>query len=340
VYARERICVLIDGSVIHHTIGDDEGSVAMVYSTEIYELADKELENIRAKNLGLYKEKLAKLYEKHPELQEIDDKILDLRKKAIASNFKSAKIEKEIFELSAQREKVTNDNDYKPQFNCKKCKDTGVLGFKMCDCKKELALKIASKKADSNSNFWHSFDDFNLNLYPDDVGKRGMTKRRIAEFVLGAAKNFDLGNALILGPVGVGKTFLSECIANKWQKMGKTVCYYSATRLFLMLNDQYFNKEKSHELSDKVNLLYEADLLIIDDLGVEFRNSFTETMFFDILNSRLMAQKSMVISTNLSLGDISHIYSDRIYSRIRGHFNVWELLGDDIREVILKKESL
>jgi len=251
-------------------------------------------------------------------------------------------MEIKILELSIARDELLsknriNENDYKLEFNCEKCKDTGVNNYKICNCKRDLALKISSKKADSSSNFWHSFDDFNLNLYPDDVGKRGMTKRRIAEFVLGAAKNFESGNSLILGPVGVGKTFLSECIAKSWQESGKTVCYYSSTRLFLMLNDQYFNKEKSQDLSDKVNLLYDADLLIIDDLGVEFRNSFTETMFFDILNSRLMNNKSMIISTNLSLSDIAHIYSDRIYSRIRGHFSVWELLGDDIREVLLKK---
>ena len=100
---------------------------------------------------------------------------------------------------------------------------------------------------------------------------------------------------------------------------------------------QYFNKEKARDLSDKANLLYESDLLIIDDLGVEFRNSFTESMFFDILNSRLKNKKSMIISTNLSLKDIAHIYSDRIYSRIRGHFTAWELLGDDIREKLLVK---
>jgi len=312
------------------------------YSRELYELADVELEKRRAENARQLAERKQEIYARVLGLKAIDGKILDLRLAIMKKKFKgTAKHEAEIDKLISERKAILRTNklsdlDFEVQYYCPLCRDTGVSGYKICGCKMDIVRRAAVKRADASSDFWQSFDDFSLDYYPSDVGKRGKTKRQIAELILNAAKKFESGNALIFGAVGVGKTFLSECIANKWASAGKTVCYYSATRLFLMLNEQYFNKDKVRDLSDKVSLLYEADLLIIDDLGTEFRNSFTESMFFDILNSRLRDRKSMVISTNLAQHDIAGIYSDRIYSRIRGNFQVWELLGDDIRELKLR----
>ena len=317
----------------------------MKYSRELYEEADRTLENRRRKSQDNYKRKQEELYEKYPKLKEIDKSIRDLQLEVLGMGFeKTSKLEQKIQMLFKERDEFyaknkIDKNDYAQKYTCEICQDKGVANFKMCECKKNIVRRLAVKKADSSSDFWSGFDDFNLNFYPDDVGKGGKTKRQIADLILKSAKKFDSGNAIIYGPVGVGKTFLTECIANKWASEGKTVCYYSATRLFLMLNDQFFNKDKKADLNDKVNLLYEADLLIIDDLGTEFRNSFTESMFFDILNDRLRAKKSVLISTNIDENDIANYYSDRISSRLRGDsFTKWELLGDDIRRKKLRSK--
>ena len=316
----------------------------MPYSRELYEEADRILDQRRQKSQRVYDQKKQELKEKYPLLAEIEKNIWSLRFQVVKNGFEnSSKLEQEIAKAEKERDEFKsknniNDADYEQKYKCDLCKDRGVYGVKMCDCKKKIVQELAAKKADSSSSFWANFDDFNLDLYPNDVGKGGKSKRQIADLILRAAKKFNEGNVFIHGAVGVGKTFLTECIANKWLHEGKIVCYYSATRLFLMLNDQYFNKDKKADLSDKVNLLYEADLLIIDDLGTEFRNSFTESMFFDILNDRMKNKKSTIISTNLNQDELANIYSDRISSRIRGNFQTWELLGDDIRQKKLRSK--
>ena len=79
------------------------------------------------------------------------------------------------------------------------------------------------------------------------------------------------------------------------------------------------------------HLVLDCDLLIIDDLGTEFANSFTTSQLFICLNERILRKKSTLISTNLALEDIRNIYSERIFSRITSTYTVLRMTGDDIR---------
>ena len=138
-------------------------------------------------------------------------------------------------------------------------------------------------------------------------------------------------NLLLYGPTGLGKTFLSHAIAAELMAAGKSVVYETAFGLVRIFEEKTFNRDASDEVKMAYDSLFKADLLIIDDLGTEMVNSFTNAQFFNILNTRLIEGKKTIISTNLSPREISSVYGDRVFSRVFDKFVPMEFIGEDLR---------
>jgi len=133
----------------------------------------------------------------------------------------------------------------------------------------------------------------------------------------------------LYGTVGVGKTFLSNCIANQVLNAGHSVIYVTTFTLFDIFQKCVF--EKLPNSQEEYQNIFNCDLLIIDDLGTELGNSFTTSQFFMCINERLLRKKSTIISTNLSLNQLLDQYSERTFSRISNHYQLLKLIGADIR---------
>ena len=133
-------------------------------------------------------------------------------------------------------------------------------------------------------------------------------------------------NLLLCGPSGTGKTFLSWCIAKELLDRGYLVIYKTSAEIMSDLRNIVI--ENNSILKD---LLINCDLLIIDDLGAEQVTDFTNTELFNLINTKLLKNKKMLISTNLTLHQISKLYSDRLYSRLAGNFRNFTFYGDDLR---------
>ena len=152
------------------------------------------------------------------------------------------------------------------------------------------------------------------------------------------AINKDGTNIIVSAGAGSGKTFLVNCIAKELIDKSYTVLYLSAVAFFDLLSNITFNKGNSSAFGQvTMHEILECDLLVIDDLGSEMANSFTDSALFDCLNNRLIHHKSTIISTNLSLEDLNNSYSDRIYSRVLGEYTIFKIFGDDIR---IKKQII
>lgn len=299
-----------------------------------------------------------KLYNKFPELDNIDKKLSSLAfatMKQLTQNNDKVLIEKlnsDINALKKQKEEILKSigkeaESIIPNYECKVCNDTGYIfdgkSSKMCNCLKQRIYNIEYNKANISNLNKQNFDNFNLNLYSEEVSndKYGsdISPRENIKLILDIAKefisNFDSPgekNLLFTGRTGLGKTFLSSCIANELLKKGKTVLYQtSSVMLDTIIN---YHLGKSNSSYDIYEHLLNVDLLIIDDLGTEGINNLKLVELFNLLNARLLNSKKpskTIISTNLSLQNIFDAYDERIVSRIIGYYNICYFFGDDIR---------
>jgi DNA replication protein DnaC len=188
-----------------------------------------------------------------------------------------------------------------------------------------------------------NFDTFSYEWYDktNAIPSLGLTPynnmQRIVSICHSFIDNFDTkhDNLLLFGDTGIGKTFLSNCIARELLETSHSVIYLTAIELFQKFEQQDFNKPDTSTATLDSSYILDCDLLIIDDLGTEFGNSYTNSRLFYCINERILRQKSVIISTNLSLSDIRNLYSERVFSRLTSSYTMLKLVGDDIR--ILKK---
>ena len=189
-----------------------------------------------------------------------------------------------------------------------------------------------------------NFDNFDFSYYSDIVDpKENISPKRNMESIFQTCfnfvKNFDETdeNLLLYGGPGLGKTFLSSCIAKDLLDKGKTVFYQTAFKIFGLLEDYKFNRSEESSVKTQVDRLFDVDLLIIDDLGAEFINTYTSSAFFNILNSRLLDKRKTIINTNLNMEELVNLYSNRVVSRLLGHYTPLKFFGEDIRKLKMCK---
>ena len=298
------------------------------------------------------------LHEKLPEVKRIDEELanigLMLAKRVLQRDSDvsdTEELRKRSEGLSARRQGLLYDNGYDDAFfddvySCLDCKDTGNTAGGHCAClKRRLIAKYYKMSNLAQVLERENFDAFNINYYSDmadDV--HGISPRdnmiRVWSVSLKFVENFDkrFENLLFYGSTGLGKTFLSNCIAKELLDNGKTVLYTTAAQLFKMVEDQRFNRGDTSEAHAYLAMVPSVDLLIIDDLGTEFSTLVTVSELFNFINGRLLNKKSTIISTNLDQKDFEDHYSDRIISRIVGEYTLLRFFGDDIR--VAKKHRL
>lgn len=311
-------------------------------------------ENKRDRNERDRKRRVEEVYKKIPAIKGIDEEIqrtgLDMSKAIINNpeNYEEIiKKAKEIIE-TVKMEKaylLTESNiplDYMDlKFDCWICEDTGYVdNAKRCSCLKQEMVSRAYKM----SNIEHvlekeNFKNFNINLFSDEPYEgETMTPRENMLDILGISEGFvnnfdenDVENLLFYGTTGLGKTYLCNCIAKSLLDKNKIVVYQTAFTILDILENRRFGKGDKELGSFQYDLLFDADLLIIDDLGTEVSNTFTNAEIFNIVNTRLLKGKKTIISTNLTPKEISDIYTDRVFSRIFDKFNPLKFYGNDLR---------
>lgn len=229
--------------------------------------------------------------------------------------------------------------DYlEPVYDCPDCKDTGYIGNQKCHCFQKAIIELLYSQSNLQDILKReNFDAFSLSYYSDNhidpvTGRSSLATAKNAylvakEFVDTFGKQFR--NLFLYGDTGVGKTFLSNCIAKELIDKAFSVIYMTSFELFDTIAKSKFEKDAAAEMM--CEHIYDCDLLIIDDLGTELANSFTVSQLFLCLNERLLKRKSTIISSNLSLDSIVDIYSERTFSRITSNYTMLKLTGDDIR---------
>lgn len=308
-----------------------------------------EYEKIRQKNQFILNKRKKKLYRICPRFLEIENELTNIGiniSKLVLSNNDNIKLNllrDKNQSLIAEKEKILSDlhlpKNYLNVYDCSLCKDTGYVGNEKCSCfKQKLIDRYYDMSNIKNIVEKENFDTFDIRYYKDekledsksslDLIKRAMEKSM--DFI----NKFDIEykNLLFYGNTGLGKTFLCNCIAKEILDKGKTVLYATAPQLFKIFEDIRFGKFEENNLKNEyTEMVFDADLLIIDDLGSEFSTLPLQSELFNIINTRLVLRKPIIISTNLSPSNIEKEYSSRIFSRLVGNYIFLKFVGDDIR---------
>ena len=226
------------------------------------------------------------------------------------------------------------------RWDCKLCRDTGYVDGKKCRCFLQKELEILYHQSRIRERLQtENFESCTDRCYSDTepAGKSGQTVRQYMRGVIAACKSFaanfdrDGGNLVLYGSTGVGKTFLAGCIARELIEQYHSVVYLSAADLFDVMAKERFHREDTPEGEGGVWSVLECDLLIIDDLGTELPNGFTNSQLFYCLNERLLRRKSTIITTNLTPGQLGREYSERIGSRLVENYRFLSLPQGDVR---------
>ena len=318
----------------------------MKFSEDVYIKAEAELKKRRDNAEQLSDMRRKQLITKFPELLEIENTIRDAALEVIkglgsgkAVNVNSL-AEKN---LNAQKEKseLLKKNGYpedylEPQYSCKLCNDSGILNGKLCSCHLELLKKISMSEYSCSSVLAVStFDTFDLKYYSTEKDMNlGYSPREYMEasvdFLKAYAQNFNKnsGSFFFTGGTGLGKTHLSLAVMNKVTEKGYSVFYGSADNIIKQMEKERFGRSNG-DIEEEIE---NADLLIIDDLGTEFRTAFSETAVYQLINNAILNSKPMIISSNLSITELEERYGQRVVSRLNS-FEVINFIGTDIRQI-------
>ncbi len=310
-------------------------------------LAREEKEAIRRRSEAEDARRRRDAYARIPELRRIDGELAALvgetARAAAGSGRSLADIRAESLELQSRRAELLAENGLPMDWldgawDCPRCRDTGYADGRMCDCLKTLYDKRRAEELSVLLNLGDErFETFDLTYYPDAPvnPKTGLTPRQqmadICGFCRDYAENFGPGSPdlLLRGGTGLGKTFLSACIARVVSAQGFSVVYETTVAAMTAYEDQKFRDKPAAE--DAIRRLTGCGLLILDDLGTEMTTEFTKSALYTLLNARLLAGKRTVISTNLSRDELERRYTPAIASRLNGDYQELPFVGQDIR---------
>lgn len=327
----------------------------MPYDAEVFSAATARIEHRRLQAASENERIKQRLYEKIPRLFEIERELAETgiraaREILVSNGNTEEKIEKlraQNLSLQAERAELLVSNGYpkgilEVNYFCPKCRDTGYIGDTICECLRALLREEACKQANAGSPLpLFTFDTFDLSYYPDSPdGKFDFNVRWHMEKVLNHCKSyaFDFKHAdmslLLLGKTGLGKTHLALSIANAVIEQGYGVVYDTAQNIFMKIEDENFGRsEKKYTFS-----VFDCDLLILDELS-DYASPFAVNTLYNLINTRMLRHRPMIVSTNLSEKELESRYGERIFSRLIGEFKLLKFFGGDIRQLKLRRRA-
>lgn len=312
-----------------------------------YETIIREYNRRQTRNQHTLEEHREEIYTRIPEIASIDQQVAALsaekaRDLLQGTGSGTEDLKEAIALLSAKRTALLTGSGYPKDYlelsyDCPLCQDTGYVGSQKCTCFRKAEIQLLYTQSNlseilEEENFDHfSFDYYSDTIKNDATGLSAYeTARRAYDTAQRFVRNFDCSfeNLFLYGDTGVGKTFLSHCIARELLQTTHCVMYFSSYDFFDLLAGCTFSNRSDRHSEEFV---YDCDLLIIDDLGTELTNAFVSSQLFLCINERIMRRKSTIISTNLNLEDFSGTYSERTFSRIASNYQMVKLFGKDIR---------
>ena len=311
----------------------------MAYDGKLLARARLRLQDIKSENQDEQYRRQAEVYARVPEIQRLDSEMREQMTELVRITIsrpadmkeKLAALERENLDCQMRRAELLVENGYSVEYlndiySCPDCRDTGVLNGGVCRCLDKLYNRELTKELGVlMQNGSECFERFDLNLYSDRLDPRsGVIPRDAMRIVRDAGRKFAdnfpnvSSNLLFQGGPGLGKTFLSACIARVVAEKGYSVCYDSAVSALEAFEKQKFSRDpdEADAASARVRRMLDCDLMILDDLGTEMVTPMSVSALYTLINTRLVNRRKMIISTNCSEEELTKRYSPQIGSRL------------------------
>ena len=329
----------------------------MAYDAKVLRRAEARYDEDKQRRAEEFRARRRVCFAREPRLEEIDRTLRQTMAKIVQNSLRRgtdprsaiAALKEENLALQRERGELLVRLGYPADYlieqpGCKLCGDTGWTDGGMCRCLKQYYAR--EQKAELSQMLdldGQSFDAFNINYYSatETYNRKRSARENMEnnfEVCVGFARHFpsSVRNLLFTGKPGLGKTFLSACIAREVSERGFSVVYDTAVRIFSDFETQKFSRDADDEAEDGVRRVLRCDLLILDDLGTELSSTVSQSFLYQIVNTRLTQKRSTIISTNLKPDELEKRYGEAIFSRLRGEYEFLPFYGDDIRK--LKKK--
>ncbi len=243
--------------------------------------------------------------------KEVDSFVEELKKETLLNGF----------EINTQ-----NANLYKQMLesmkNCAKCSGiseckNSVKGYKKVVSKNGLKMVMCnyakseeSETISKNKIKTLFISDETLSASFDEVVLDKPSKKQAKNGCLNFVTNIDDAKTgvYLCGEFGIGKTYLLSCVARELARKGKSVLYVYFPDLVRYINGLMYENNK---LEEQITSLKECDVLILDDLGAEYLNSwFRDQVLGPVLNYRYLSKKPICVSSNLTPQDMLVHFSE------------------------------
>ncbi|MCR5268503.1 MAG: ATP-binding protein [Lachnospiraceae bacterium] len=314
----------------------------MPLSNAQYDAIMRTYDDRRAANRHILEDRREEVYDLIPEYRELEIKLGNLsveqgRRLIMGDDGALEELRTQIRGIADRKKSLLSEYGFPADYldeicTCSACKDTGYVDGAQCKCLKQEIIRTLYAQSNIDTVLQEeNFDNLSYEYYNDSDVER---MRRIVAECRSFADDFDnrYENLLLCGSVGVGKTYLTNCIARELLETGHSVIYFTSFKLFDTLAKYAFRYQDADDDITAVHEdIFSCDLLIIDDLGTELTNNFVSSQLFVILNERNLRKKSTIISTNLSLEALNERYTERNFSRIFGFYKMIKITIDDIR---------
>lgn len=322
----------------------------MALSNSQYNAVMREYERQQLADRHDRERRIEEVYARVPQIEELD-KTISTRAAACARRVLDGdvqarlRLKEELADLREQKELLLAAAGFEPdymemRYRCPDCRDTGYRDGRRCHCFERARIRILYAQSNIQDVLEReNFGTFSYAYFDDrtPLPGLGMTELAYMKMVVRRCRDFALGfpaqgrNLLFTGSTGVGKTFLTNCIARELIDRYVSVIYLSSHDLFEIFSRYRFNRDTQEDTEETYRHILECEMLIIDDLGTEVNNTFVSSQLFYCINERINREKGTIISTNLSMDMLRDAYSDRVTSRIMSHYTTIPLYGGDIR---------
>lgn len=122
--------------------------------------------------------------------------------------------------------------------------------------------------------------------------------------------------AIFVGKPGTGKTHLAVGIALHIMKQNRSVLFTTVQRAIRSVKDTWARGSEVSE-SQAIQTLAYSDLLILDEVGVQFGSDFEKQILFDVLNERYEKRKPCILLSNIAPSELSGYLGERVADRLR-----------------------